>query len=86
MDFLNHCQFHLFPKNGIANAIDPQKHGLTNAIDPNKNGLVTKLSSDSNLASIIKLVNWNNTFKPFQNLNTSNLNGLVSQITNNLSP
>ena len=88
MDFFKSLSNSFDPsQNGLSNAIDPNKNGLSNALtnsfDPNKNGVVTKLSTDSNIGNIIQLVNNNNTFK---NLNTNNLNGLVSQITNDLSP
>ena len=59
---------------------------MSNLFDPIKIRLVTKLSTVSNLASIIQLVNKNNTFKSFYNLNSNKLNGLVSQIINIWSP
>ena len=50
-------------KNWLSNA-------LTNSFDPYKNELVTKLSTDSTLSSITKLLSNSNTFKLFQNLNS----------------
>ena len=64
MDFLKLLLNSFDPnKNGVANTFDSNKNGLRNEFDPNKNWLVTELLTGSNIASITKSINNNNTFK-----------------------
>ena len=70
-------------KNGFIDTLDPTKNGLVNTLDPTKNGLANTILNDPNIKSISN----NATVKQvFKNINPNNINGIISQLTNELSP
>jgi len=70
-------------KNGFIDTLDPTKNGLVNTLDPAKNGLANTILNDPNIKSISN----NATVKQvFKNINPNNINGIIAQLTNELSP